>query len=145
MTFAFLLVFTITAAQEITIDDSKVMLNGTQILKSEKINSSEYSFYSLSDDEELISFRLHNNETISYTQDDYFILVFPAAKLRVESKNTQRVFSGMGMNSRKNMEKLLNWLLKEKVIDETGKFNAERAENFATKYNENITERTVRY
>ena len=142
--FFFFLGLTLSA-QEITIDDEKVMLNGKQILKSEKINVSEYTFYSVATDDEVISFRFHNNESPKYLDDDYFILTFVNQKVRIESMNKQRVFAGLGMNSRKNMEKLLNWLLKEKVIDAEGNINIEKLQNFATKYNENITNRTVRY
>ncbi len=48
------------------------------------------------------------------------------------------------MNSRKNMEKLIKWLLKEKVLDSNGNLNAEKLDVFFDKYDEKITERTVR-
>jgi hypothetical protein len=48
------------------------------------------------------------------------------------------------MNSKKGMEKLVRWLLKERVINHDGELNADRVAVFKDKYDENITERTVR-
>jgi hypothetical protein len=48
------------------------------------------------------------------------------------------------MNSRKGMEKLIKWLLKERVINNDGELNSDRVQIFKDKYNENITERTFR-
>jgi hypothetical protein len=50
----------------------------------------------------------------------------------------------MGMNSKKNMQKLVKWLLKEKVIDTKGNLNLEKVQTFYDKYNEDITLRTSR-
>lgn len=144
LTLALLFLAHVSFSQEITIKDEKVLLEDQQILKSEKINILEYSFYSLEDDEEILYFRRHDNETKDYTDDDYFILNFPTEKIKLESTNYSRIMSGIGANSRKNMEKLLNWLLKEKVLDKDGNINKERLINFYEKYNENISERTVR-
>jgi len=130
-------------AQEVQIEDNKVLLDGKQILKYEKTNAREQSFYSLSDDE-ILMFRISDNETPSYTNDDYFILNFLTERKKIESKSFVHVLSGMGMNPRKNMQKLISWLLKEKVLDSEGKINTQKLDIFYEKYHEDITARTLR-
>lgn len=141
-------IFAITSfsvsAQEVEIKDDKVLLDGKQILKYEKINIFQHSFYSL-DDNEILLYKYNDNETKQYSQDDYLVLNFLTEKTKVETKDIMRATSGMGMNSRKNMEKLVGWLLKEKVIDANGVLNPEKVQIFFEKYDQNITERTVRY
>jgi len=131
-------------AQEVEIKDDKVLLDGTPILKYEKINILQHSFYSLESDDEILLFKWHNNETDQYSDDDYIILNFLTAKTKVESTSVEHVIAGIGMNSRKNMQKLVKWLLKEKVIDAKGNLNPEKVQTFYDKYNEDITERTSR-
>lgn len=131
-------------AQEVEIKDDQVLLDGVAILKYEKINVSQHSFYSLDTDEEILLFKWHDNETNQYTQDDYIILNFLTLKTKVETTNVELIISGLGMNSKKNMQKLVKWLLKEKVIDNKGTLNSAKVEIFYEKYNEDITERTSR-
>lgn len=130
-------------SQEVEIKDDKVLLDGKQILKYEKINVLQHSFYSM-DDNEILLYKYNNNETRDYHDDDYIVLNFLTEKTKVETKDIMRAVSGLGMNSRKNMEKLVVWLLKEKVIDANGVLNPERVQLFFEKYDEKITERTVR-
>ncbi|UPQ78988.1 hypothetical protein M0M57_15380 [Flavobacterium azooxidireducens] len=141
------LIFGITSfyAQEVEIKDGKVFVDSKSILKYEKINVHQHSFFSLDSDEEIIFYKYDENATRGYSDDDYFILNFLTLKKKVESKNVRLIFSGIGMNSRKNMEKLIGLLIKEKVLDTEGKLNPEKVEIFYEKYNEDITMRTVRY
>ena len=48
------------------------------------------------------------------------------------------------MNSKKNMQKLVKWLIKEKVLDSKGNLNTEKLQTFYDIYNEDITQRTSR-
>lgn len=142
--FALLCINAVSAQKkDVKIKDDKVLVDDAQILKYEKINIDEHSFYSLNDDE-LINYQYKNNGTDQYYDDDYFIINFINEKIKVESVNRDRVTSGLGMNSRKNMEKMIEWLLKEKVLNADGTINAEKLETFSQKYNENVTDRTVR-
>jgi hypothetical protein len=100
--------------------------------------------YSLTDDEELLMYKYNDNESRDYKEDDYFILNFLTAKKKIECGDIQKVVTGLGMSSKKNMEKLITWLLKEKVIDSNGVLNTNKLDTFYEKYNENITERTIR-
>lgn len=129
-------------SQDVTIKDDKVLLDGKQILKAEKINVTQYSFFSMKDDEEILMYRYMDNETPRYVTDDYFILNFLTEKTKVESTDLGKIANFM--NSRKGMEKLVRWLLKERVINQDGELNPERVAVFKEKYNENITQRTVR-
>lgn len=130
--------------REVEIDGDKVLLNGKVILKYEKINVAEHSFFTLNDDE-IISYQLMDNGTPKIIEDNYFIINFLEQKTKVESTNFSRFISGLGMNSRKNMQKLIGWLLKDKVLNEDGTLNPEKIETFFAKYNEDITNRTIRY
>ncbi len=145
LAFTLLAFANIIKAQEVDIKDDKVLLDGKPILKYEKINVIEHSFYSLTDDEEVISFHFKYNDTKQNMNDDYFIVNFPLQKLKVESTAISRIAAGMGMNSRKNMIKLIGWLLKDKVLNPDGTLNPEKVDTFFQKYNEDITKRTVRY
>ncbi|MFT3793802.1 hypothetical protein [Flavobacterium sp.] len=132
-------------AQEVELNKKdEVQLDGKTILKYKKINARQYSFYSLEGDE-ILYYKLDDNETHQYIEDDFFILNFLTAKKKVETKNRSLVASGLGMNSAKNMAKLIKALLDEKVLDADGKLNLDKLDTFYEKYHENITARTVRY
>lgn len=128
--------------QEVEIKDDKVLLDGKQILKAEKINMVEYSFYNLKSDDEILLYRQMDNETSRYQDDDYYVLNFLTEKVKVESNDFYKIASFM--NSKKSMEKLIKWLLKEKVLTNDGELNTDRLAIFKEKYDQNITERTIR-
>ncbi|MFP3596986.1 hypothetical protein [Chryseobacterium sp. SIMBA_029] len=130
-------------AQKIEIKDDKVLLDGKAILKSEKINVFQYSFYTL-DDNEIVMFRMFDNETPQYQADDYYVINFIEQRIKVQCTDFSRVVSGLGMNSKKSMEKLMAWLFKEKVLTPEGTVNPDRVGVFYDKYDEKILERTVR-
>lgn len=129
-------------SQDVTIKDDKVLLDGKQILKAEKINVAQYSFFSMKDDEEVLLYRYMDNETPSYVSDDYFILNFLTEKVKVESTDIAKIANFM--NSKKGMEKLVKWLLKERVINQEGELNPDRVAIFKDKYHENIIKRIFR-
>ncbi|WP_426276086.1 hypothetical protein ACN9MN_14650 [Chryseobacterium sp. S-02] len=134
--------FNLYFSQEVVIKNDKVLLDGKQILKAEKINVAQYSFFTMKDDDEILMYRYMDNETPMYQDDDYFILNFLTEKTKVESKDFTKIANFM--NSRKGMEKLVKWLLKERVINNEGELNPDRVQVFKEKYDENITERTFR-
>lgn len=138
------LTFNLAISQEVEIKSNKVLLDNKEILKYEKSDLYNHSFYSLNNDDEILYFKFDNNETPTYMEDDFFILNFLTEKKKIESKNTSKIISGLGINSKKNMEKLIGWLLKEKVLNNDGTINSERLETFYEKYNENIINRTIR-
>lgn len=144
----FTLLFTIAVsflfAQEVDLKDKKVLLDGKEILKYEKNGLFQYSFYTIEADDEILMFKIFDNETPHNQNDDYYVLNFLTEKKKVESTDFMKIYSGMGMNYRKNMEKLITWLIKEKVLTVEGKINKDKLDIFYDKYNENITARTVR-
>jgi hypothetical protein len=143
LTFSLLVLsFNFYFTQEVEIKDDKVLLDGKQILKAEKINMVEYSFYNLKSDDEILLYRQMDNETSRYQDDDYYVLNFLTEKVKVESNDFYKIASFM--NSKKSMEKLIKWLLKEKVLTNDGELNSDRLAIFKEKYDQNITERTIR-
>jgi regulatory protein YycI of two-component signal transduction system YycFG len=143
LTFSLLLLsFNFYFTQEVEIKDDKVLLDGKQILKAEKINMIEYSFYNLKSDDEILLYRQMDNGTSRYQDDDYYVLNFLTEKVKVESNDFYKIASFM--NSKKSMEKLIKWLLKEKVLTNDGELNSDRLAIFKEKYDQNITERTIR-
>ncbi|WP_300686445.1 hypothetical protein [Chryseobacterium sp.] len=129
-------------SQEVVIKNDKVLLDGKQILKAEKISLAQYSFFSMKDDEEILLYKYMDNETPSYVSDDYFILNFLTEKIKIESTDLGKVANFM--NSKKGMEKIIKWLLKERVLNQNGELNPDRVIVFKEKYDENITARTLR-
>lgn len=143
LTFSLLILsFNFYFTQEVEIKEDKVLLDGKQILKAEKINMVEYSFYNLKSDDEILLYRQMDNETSRYQDDDYYVLNFLTEKVKVESNDFYKIASFM--NSKKSMEKLIKWLLKEKVLTNDGELNPDRLAIFKEKYDQNITERTIR-
>ena len=143
LTFSLLVLsFNFYFTQEVEIKEDKVLLDGKQILKAEKINMVEYSFYNLKSDDEILLYRQMDNETSRYQDDDYYVLNFLTEKVKVESNDFYKIASFM--NSKKSMEKLIKWLLKEKVLTNDGELNPDRLTIFKEKYDQNITERTIR-
>ena len=140
--FVLLASFSMYNAQEVEIKDDKVLLDGKQILKAEKINAIQYSFYDLKNDDEILMYKQMDNETPRNVNDDYFILHFLTEKTKIETTDFSKIANFM--NSRKAMEKLIKWLLKEKVINDKGELNPERVQVFKEKYDQNIQQRTFR-
>ena len=130
-------------SQDVSVKDGKILYNDSVILKYEKHDAIEFSIFTLKDDEIIYS-KWHNNETPRYSDDDYVILNFLGEKRKVESTKDEMVISGVGLNYRKNLIKLINWLMKEKVLRTDGSIDKDKLEIFYEKYNENITARTIR-
>ncbi len=135
-------IFNFSYSQEIELKDDKVFLDGKELLRYEKVNFFQYSFYTLDNDEEILLFKSFNNETPEYKEDDYFVLNFLIEKVKVETQDFSKIAAFM--NSKKSMQKLIKWLIKEKVLSTEGKINKEKLEIFYEKYNENIVNRTMR-
>ena len=134
--------FNFVYAQEVEIKDDKVLLDGKEILKYEKINIMEHSFYSLENDDEILLFKSFDNETPKYIEDDFFVLNFLLERVKVETQDFSKIAAFM--NSKKSMQKLIKWLIKDKVLTAEGKINPEKLQIFFEKYDQNITNRTMR-
>ena len=134
MFFTMLLVLTQTSfGQNVKFKKGKVLVDGKEILTLDR-QLTEATFYSLEDNEEILYLKHESNGTPHYLEDDYIIIFFSNEEIKIE---TSRI-SG----SRK---KILKTLIKNKVLDLNGKIDLEKLKKFAKKYDENITNRTVRY
>jgi len=129
-------------AQEIKIKKNNVSLDGELFLKYEKINILTHSIYDLNDNE-ILFVQFKDNETPEYIDDDFYILNFTNENIKVESTDYSRIAAFM--NSKKTMQKLIKWLVKDKVISSNGTINPEKLSIFFKKYDEKITARTLRY
>lgn len=140
--FILVLLFSITAfGQEkaITVTNNDVMLNGSKILLFKKVLASEYSFYNTANKEVLV-FMIRENGTVKNPYDDYIIINFLQIRIKVVTEFNDHVSVGLG-SAAKRAEKLLNWLYDEKVINDNGTFNAENADTFYRKYNDEVIAR----
>lgn len=127
-------------AQEIKIKKEDILLDGETYLKYERLSYITHSIYDM-EENEILFVQLKDNGTRDYRDDDYYILNFLANDVKVESSDFSRISAG---SVKKLMEKLVTWLIKDKVLRKDGTINADRLEVFFTKYDENITERTIR-
>lgn len=132
-------------SQKVEIKDDKVFLDNTEILYYEKSNAFNHSLFSLKDKTEILFYKFDQNESPNYLDDDFIVLNFLSEKKKIESKDKGKAISGLGLNAKKNMQKLIEWLLKERVLNTDGSINSEKLDVFYDKYNENITNRTIRY
>ena len=74
----------------------------------------------------------NSNETPKYYEDDFTQIRFLTFGKLLETKIN------------KSWTNLLEWLVQNKVIDNTGKLNEEKVDLIIKNYDENITERTIR-
>ena len=125
----FVLVLSISAfAQKVKIKKGFVLLDNVKIFKIEKDKTS----YTLSDlnDNEIIFAKRYG--TVAY--NDYTKVLFSQLDISLETSENW-YFS----------KYFIKILLKQKVINEKGELDEEKARMFAKKYDENITNRTIRY
>lgn len=128
--------FTITVlAQEVKIEENKILLDGKVFLKYEKISVINHSFFNLNGDE-ILNYKWHNNDTPTSNLDDYYILNFINEKKKVKSRDVSHM--GASLSSRKNCEKLINWMLNDKVLNKDGTINTEKLDILYRKYNEDV-------
>lgn len=131
---ALIFVAGIANAQKIKLKKDIVYLDGNEVFKYEKRNwNTELLLYPIGADDEVIFIEYNNNETRDYTDDDFIKIDFVDQNLKMES------------NSKIGTWKfILKWMVQNKVFDKDGNLNAERIEKFVDRYDENITNRTVR-
>lgn len=128
-----ILVSSLGFAQKVKFKKGKVLVDGKEILKIER-QGTEATLYSLEGDDEVIYLNYESNGTLHYLEDDYIVIFFSKEEIKVETSRIK--------GSRKRVIKAL---IKNKVLDMNGEINLEKLKKFAKKYDENITNRTVRY
>lgn len=136
MFFTMLLVLTQTSfGQNVKFKKGKVLVDGKEILTVEKqFFGPETTFYSLESEDEVLYLKLEDGGTVHYHDDDYMILFFSGEDVKLESSRLVRT-----------AKKIIQILIKEKVLNGNGEIDSEKLKKFTKKYDENITNRTVRY
>jgi len=132
---ALLLCAGITQAQKIKLSKGDVLLDGEKIMTYDREDwgIQKIHLYSISEGEEQILMIKNQNETPTYYDDDYLQIKFLPFGLEAEMKNV------------KSWKGVIAWLVKQKLFDEDGKLVQEKVELFCKNYDENITNRTIRY
>lgn len=120
-------------AQVVKIKKDNVMLNGTPILKIKKINLAQVSFYSLNGDE-LLFYHYIDQCYTRKSDAECMALNFVTAKIKFRVSDFSRIAS-LGLNNA--MEKLIKWLVQDKVLNESGELNLEKLALFREKFEDN--------
>jgi hypothetical protein len=125
------------SAQNITHKDVKFKYKkGYVSVEKKEVLKLRYSigyFYvsDLNTGEEMMYFRINDNETPSYFDDDYVKVFFNDSEKEFESKSHQRI--------------LMAQMINEGVFDSDWNLIEENVDKFIRKYDENISNRTVRF
>ncbi len=143
LTVIFMVTCTFMYAETVELNGNLIKIDGKDVLKFEKNKIASFSIYTI-DGEELLMYRLHDNETPGDGNDDYYVLNFILEKKKIEAIPAANTTGIGGMNVKKTSEKVVNWLLREKVLNADGTLNADRIDIFISKYDENIRDRTFR-
>jgi len=120
-------------AQEVKLKSDKIIVDDKPTFDYDK-DGFEFHIYKLNTKDEIVYIQHSNNSTISYLEDDYKKIIFPNNNVNIES----------ALFRARSFKYIVTLLLTEKVLDLEGNIDAEKLQKFATKYNENITARTVR-
>lgn len=124
-------------AQQLTHKDVKFKYKkGYVFVQKKEVLKLRYSigyFYvsDLNTGEEMMYFRINDNETPSYFDDDYVKVFFNDSEKELESKSHQRI--------------LMAQMINEGVFDSDWNLVEENVDKFIRKYDENISNRTVRF
>jgi hypothetical protein len=122
-----------TNAQEVKLKKDQILVDEKPTFEYDK-SGFEFHIYKLGTKDEIIYILHNNNSTQQYLEDDYKKIIFLNQKVTIESS----VFRARGFKY------IVELMLKEKVLDLEGNISTDNLEKFAAKYNENITERTIR-
>lgn len=138
--FFILLSVSLINAQKVKFKKGDVLIDGVKILKYD-VDGNNYSLLTQEDDE-ILFMKFIDNNTEYYRGDDYLKLNFVEFEIIVETTDIDWIYE-VG-TKRSHLKKILKLILKEKVINKNGVINKERLEKFHTKYDEKVTERTIR-
>lgn len=130
LVFAFVFTSYNTSSPVATIKNNTVFLNGSKILNFKKINIAQCSFYSL-DGKEVLFYR---------STDNFVTFHFIQENIKVQTTDATRF---MAPRFQKSMEKLINWLLDDQVLNTDGSINPEKLNIFKQKYHEEIENKVI--
>lgn len=144
LTGALLLAGWAVNAQDVALNkkNNTIAIEGTVALKYTKNNMMSWSLYD-KDDNEIVFFKVLDNGTPGYVDDDYMVINFLNENTKIETNDFSQVQAVFNIN--KTIEKSVVWLLKEKVLDREGNVNPDKVAVFYSKYDQNITNRTIKH
>lgn len=128
------LVSSLGFSQKVKLKKGKVLVDGKEIMtyKRESWGAYKLHLFSLKSEDELIELNKNDNETSTYYDDDFLQIRFLTQGKVAEVKD------------KRSFKKIIQWLIKKKVITENGELNTDKVDLFIKNYDENITNRTVR-
>ena len=130
-----LLVIGISNAQQIKLKKGMVTIDGVERFQYKRSNGGvDLTLYDLNKTSEILFMTKNQNGTSGYLDDDYKQISFISQKIKVESATYS------SYPNKWFLKKLIN----ENVLDLEGNINAEKLDVFIMKYDENITNRTIR-
>ena len=122
-------------AQKIKLKKGFVLVDGEKKFEYEKGDGgTELSLYTLGKEKEILFMMKNKNETVGYLNDDFKQITFINENLKLETV-TYRSYPHKWF---------IKKFIKEKVLELNGKINSEKLAIFFSKYDENITNRTIR-
>lgn len=134
LTFVFISL-TQANAQEVKFSKGDVLVDDVKKFEYEKkALGNQFSLYTPGRESEIVFIKFNNNETAKYIEDDFLQITFIKDQKKIET------MAFKGRNNKWIIEKLLN----DKVLDLQGNIDSEKLEAFYVKYDENITNRTIR-
>ncbi|MGJ8591832.1 MAG: hypothetical protein ACSHXF_04755 [Aquaticitalea sp.] len=125
----------VSSAQDVKLKKDYVYVDGEQKFQYDKRSGgNEMSLYTLDKEKEIVYIVFNSNGTIQNLEDNFVEITFIDVDMKIETQK----FKG------RSMSYLLERLFEEKVIDMEGHINQEKLDVFFRKYDEQITERTIR-
>jgi len=121
-------------SQEVKMKGKKLSIDNKEVFSYEREDFGVYQihFYDLKSNDEILFIKKNDNETPRYFDDDYTQIKFISIGKSLEIKQD------------KSWKGYVEWLLKNKVLDNEGKLNEEMVDKLIKNYDEKITDRTVR-
>jgi len=127
-----LLLFNLNSfSQKISFKNDKILVDNIEVFVYKKTNRGEFSIYDKTTKKELVFIYYNDNGTRGYYDDDYIKITF--LELNKSMENDLALWS----------EKLIKWFLENNLFNKEGKWNEEAINQFITKYNQNISNRTI--
>lgn len=121
-------------AQNVKLKKGKVLLDNQEIMKFERQQMGAiFYMYDLKTDTEVIFIQRKDNETPKYFVDDFLKIYFSQFDIMMEVSVTQY-----------NNKRILKSLVKHKALRPDGTLDKEKVKLFVKKFDENITNRTIR-
>jgi len=123
-------------AQNVKLKKGFVLVDNEKTFEYEKrAAASEFSLYTIGREQEVIFMLRNSNETIGYGDDDFIQITFIVDNRKLETASLR------GYSFKYFVEKLI----KEKVLDLEGNIDSKKLDTFFSKYDERITDRTIRH